>query len=670
MASISTSFTDDFLRCSICFEIYKEPQILPCLHSFCKGCILNFTQTESLNRQFNCPLCREPFSTNEAGLKTNFFLQNMIDEITKMDSTEIFCSFCKLLNENELAVSQCITCLDYLCKKCSKSRHTFTRQTKDHKVVSLQDIKAGKYNKELRSAQKTPCLQHSDEKLRYFCIQCNLSVCRDCIIFNHRNHDFKLISDARKEKEEQITKVISPLREKVEILKKNDAEIGRKMEDIVSRESIIKAEIEKVYKEAMKCIDMSHKNVLKELTERMKLAKGRLQLVRDKSDEVTSNIEESINLSVAIINRGDDVEVLSVLDDIIERLTTLNNSEVIQECQVPSVDIPNFQIKWEEPHWILSTSENAIESERKPKTSLTQPKEEKPMDPKENTTLSETNIAKMSAAEKYFATMPKARRLAENMDTMQGKLSLSLIKVFVISEEDEKRNPIYSSVAWISNDRLIAIDKENCKIKMLTLSSGEINSVKVKNALGIVTSKCLLACRTTDSDLIFFDLDLKEQNKIKDVMTVIPHDPDKNTLAWMSKNKIFIKTEKTVTEKDLLDNKGNKTSLCSPKYACALPNNIFVISDWGDDCVYFLDEGFKIIRKIDTYPGSIAFDSKTNVYITDYHNNCLFLFNTKGDLITQLKLGKDQSSPRSIAILKDKVLVAGKGKICMYDIQF
>ncbi len=32
-------FGEDLLSCSICFEGYNNPKVLPCLHTFCQDCV-------------------------------------------------------------------------------------------------------------------------------------------------------------------------------------------------------------------------------------------------------------------------------------------------------------------------------------------------------------------------------------------------------------------------------------------------------------------------------------------------------------------------------------------------------------------------------------------------------------------------------------------------------
>lgn len=51
---------DSFLSCSICFQPYNRPKALPCLHTFCEGCLRDYiTSRFEDTGQFPCPLCRQ-----------------------------------------------------------------------------------------------------------------------------------------------------------------------------------------------------------------------------------------------------------------------------------------------------------------------------------------------------------------------------------------------------------------------------------------------------------------------------------------------------------------------------------------------------------------------------------------------------------------------------------
>lgn len=56
-SSVSDSWLKE-LECTICSEQYKEPKVLPCLHSFCKTCLEGLLPREGLSWRVDCPSCR------------------------------------------------------------------------------------------------------------------------------------------------------------------------------------------------------------------------------------------------------------------------------------------------------------------------------------------------------------------------------------------------------------------------------------------------------------------------------------------------------------------------------------------------------------------------------------------------------------------------------------
>ncbi len=63
-------------------------------------------------------------------------------------------------------------------------------------------------HQQLRISQKfqelTTCTTHLDEKLKYWCRRCNLPICPDCILLEHKDHPYVLIKDEAKEFEIKV----------------------------------------------------------------------------------------------------------------------------------------------------------------------------------------------------------------------------------------------------------------------------------------------------------------------------------------------------------------------------------------------------------------------------------------------------------------------------------
>lgn len=104
-------------------------------------------------------------------------------------------------------------------------------------------------------------------------------------------------------------------------------------------------------------------------------------------------------------------------------------------------------------------------------------------------------------------------------------------------------------------------------------------------------------------------------------------------------------------------------------FSCCLPNGSYAVSDKANTCVYLIDANGKIFRTLHCNPGSISFDKHYNIFISNFHNCSIKVYDIKGNFLTDLHLN---DKPKSISILHDKLLVAVEYgcKVLVYDITY
>lgn len=73
---------DDFLTCPLCLELYTEPKVLNCQHTFCLQCLRQYMQCQSAaQKNCCCPLCKELTvipSNDVQNLKNNFLVIGLL----------------------------------------------------------------------------------------------------------------------------------------------------------------------------------------------------------------------------------------------------------------------------------------------------------------------------------------------------------------------------------------------------------------------------------------------------------------------------------------------------------------------------------------------------------------------------------------------------------------
>ncbi|CAF1055125.1 unnamed protein product [Didymodactylos carnosus] len=84
MANVASLPSKD-LECGICFELFRDPVLLPCGHSFDRKCITDYIR---INRQptVNCPKCRYLFDSHTI-LINNRSLLNIVRSFKSIQPT-------------------------------------------------------------------------------------------------------------------------------------------------------------------------------------------------------------------------------------------------------------------------------------------------------------------------------------------------------------------------------------------------------------------------------------------------------------------------------------------------------------------------------------------------------------------------------------------------------
>lgn len=146
VSSRSGSMLEQELSCPICCEIFKDPVVLKCSHSFCRACLQQFWNKKKARRE--CPICRRKCSLTEPTV--SLALKNVADTFLKeqerkMGPAGTGSGAGGTGEEAEIVEEQCIThgevlklfCLDdfeVLCCVC----HT-SKKHQGHRVCPLEE---------------------------------------------------------------------------------------------------------------------------------------------------------------------------------------------------------------------------------------------------------------------------------------------------------------------------------------------------------------------------------------------------------------------------------------------------------------------------------------------------------------------------------------------------
>jgi len=107
---------DDMTECSICTEVFTDPRGLPCYHTFCLKCLLNYGKDKRPGDSIPCPLCRKEFiipCDGLSGLQKNFHIEKLLHVIqlsaTRGAHEKTLDAFCSLVVSDTEQVTNFLT---------------------------------------------------------------------------------------------------------------------------------------------------------------------------------------------------------------------------------------------------------------------------------------------------------------------------------------------------------------------------------------------------------------------------------------------------------------------------------------------------------------------------------------------------------------------------------
>ncbi|CAC5402381.1 unnamed protein product [Mytilus coruscus] len=296
---------NDELTCTICLETFKDPKCLPCLHTFCEGCIHTYIvstfEKDYSKGGFLCPIC----------------------------------SSCDTQQKSQVAHDWCLDCEEAYCSQCSTFHRSFKVSSK-HKIVSIRDIQRNP--KDFKYRKTIVCNLHSEKPVEIFCVDHHMPCCTVCAAVYHRKCDgvIPIETAAQGIKEKATT---NDLKKKLSEESKavDNALTHRKKFSSVFESQIesIQTEIEKIRSNIEKHLDDIQANIQLELNVVKK--EVNLQINDDQThlSSLKSTIENWVSIIETSTSQGTEIQCFLEINKILSQKFELDKalSDRLQEMR-------------------------------------------------------------------------------------------------------------------------------------------------------------------------------------------------------------------------------------------------------------------------------------------------------------------------------------------------
>jgi len=311
------------ITCSMCEEHYVEPKVLPCLHYYCKKCVLELALRKASSRPFSCPECRQETTLPEGGveeLKTAFFINPLQSEVAALkqaySKVDVYCEGCT--DSDNKAEAFCHQCSEYVCNECMK-QHKRMRAFAAHEVVSLNDLRNGQVKQLVKKQQPVKNCSIHEEPLIIYCFDCSTLVCRDCTMTSHRAHQFEFVKVAASNTKKKLLEEIVPLKDVVGRMDQVLEKILATRQEAESRGKSMSDTILTSFDELQQMLDKGKQQLLKKASSGVQQKLDRLATQENNLSKASAAVQSIIDYTVRLEEHCSDDEVMNIHTEIREK---------------------------------------------------------------------------------------------------------------------------------------------------------------------------------------------------------------------------------------------------------------------------------------------------------------------------------------------------------------
>ncbi|GFS01312.1 tripartite motif-containing protein 3 [Elysia marginata] len=333
---------EEFLSCPICFDVFKEPKTLSCLHRFCEECLHNFLlrhKTSAIARQrgFNCPVCREfirapdpsrPPTEWAALFKTDFHLKNLIKFVESRPGRRL-------------------------------------------------------------DRPANPCSLHGHAECDLYCADCNSVICHLCAGISHRGCSRVFtVSEAARDKRAEAGARLKELSAKIK--EASDLEKSREkcLDQLDSQRAAAEKAIANIIKELHSRIKVAEDKLMNKLRDDFESIHGKITIKVVQFENDISKLKQEVEMFSSNMNSIQDIEVLKLTSfpqfgnlqngiDIKSYRSFLANVAsikiVVDKQSIPPIHLGEISMKGVDDE-VLVTSSNIFPSLSSSGTSAAEPK--------------------------------------------------------------------------------------------------------------------------------------------------------------------------------------------------------------------------------------------------------------------------------------------------------
>ena len=309
------------LNCTICLDLFSDPRVLPCLHTYCLKCLQGLVNKE--NGDLSCPQCRAKHEIPKGDVSNYLRDLSILPELEEAKATtKKEAKMCGLCTSDEVAVGYCQDCGEYLCSYC-QDVHKKMKMFATHKITSMEALSTIMYT----TKHVALCPHHSEYKLDIFCKTCDTLICSMCMLeTTHKGHSYDFLKNVQHELMKRIKSTTQSVERKGKEFKSCLVSVEKFEQRVCSQRDKLEAEINAVCDECISKIQVMKEELLKQVESKFTEDSKTIWATKDHLEVMIAQVESCQTFSERYQKQGSEGQMLSLLNQLLHRLTELDSA--------------------------------------------------------------------------------------------------------------------------------------------------------------------------------------------------------------------------------------------------------------------------------------------------------------------------------------------------------
>lgn len=230
-----------------------------------------------------------------------------------------------------MAISRCNDCANFLCASCDNA-HQYMRCFEDHTVVHLKDMRES--IEKITIHKPLYCTNHNGENLKYFCFDCQIPICNDCLLADHKGteHHYETICDAEKRMRSEVQGLMMEARTKFEYCEQATSNLDSSLSELQIQHDTAKKLIDDTYQKFKSILEIAYENASKELEILHSDRELKIMDLFHSVEKSAERIENACAFTQNILDQANGPEFLSLKKMITSQFLNLINT-------IPKADV-------------------------------------------------------------------------------------------------------------------------------------------------------------------------------------------------------------------------------------------------------------------------------------------------------------------------------------------